>query len=103
MPVPNRSMAQRMDALHVANEVRSLRANLKRDIKSGRENIVEVLISPPEWTENMKIFDLLMSVPKIGRVKIDRLLRQHKISPSKTIGGMSDRQRNDLVYSLRRR
>jgi hypothetical protein len=44
-----------------------------------------------------------LAVPKMGRVKVDKLLRTCKISPSKTIGGLSERQRNEIVYMLTRR
>ena len=40
---------------------------------------------------------MLLAVPKYGRVKVDKILRQCKISPSKTVGGLSERQRNELV------
>ena len=45
---------------------------------------------------------MLLAVPKYGRVKVDKILRQCKISPSKTVGGLSERQRNELVGLLRR-
>ncbi len=40
---PERSLAQRMEALQRANEIRSHRAQLKRDLKSGRTSIVQLL------------------------------------------------------------
>ena len=33
-----------------------------------------------------KVFDMLLAVPKYGRVKTNRILNQCRISPSKTIG-----------------
>lgn len=100
---PERSLKQRMDALEHANEIRSYRANLKRDIKAGRVSIVSLLVEPPEEIETMKIFDLMLVVPKMGRVKVNKMLMQCRISPSKTIGGMSERQRDEVVSMLRRR
>ena len=44
-----------------------------------------------------KVFDMLLAVPKYGRVKTNRILNQCRISPSKTIGGLSERQRAELV------
>ena len=44
----------------------------------------------------------LLAVPKYGRVKVNRILTHCRISPSKTIGGLSERQRNELVSYLRR-
>ena len=40
---------------------------------------------------------MLMAVPKFGRVKAGRFLNQCRISQSKTVGGLSDRQRAELI------
>ena len=99
---PERSLNQRMDALARANEIRSARAQLKRDLKSGRCSIHSLLMEPPEYLETAKVFDMLLAVPKYGRVKVNKMLMTCRISPSKTIGGLSERQRGELVSLLRR-
>ena len=99
---PERSLVQRMDALQRANEIRTRRAKLKRDLKGGRVSIHDLLKDPPEYLETAKVFDMLLAVPKYGRVKVNKILVQCRISPSKTIGGLSERQRNELVSLLRR-
>ena len=93
---------QRMEALQRANEIRTSRAQLKRDLKSGRSSIHKLLLDPPEYLQTAKVFDLLLAVPKYGRVKVNRILNHCRISPSKTIGGLSERQRTELVAMLRR-
>ena len=99
---PERSLNQRMDALERANRIRTARAQLKRDLKAGRHSIHSLLLQPPDYVETAKVVDMLLAVPKYGRVKVDKILRQCKISPSKTVGGLSERQRNELVGLLRR-
>jgi hypothetical protein len=99
---PERSLVQRMDALNKANEIRTRRAKLKRDLKGGRTSIHTLLLDPPQWVETAKVFDMLLAVPKYGRVKANKILTQCRISPSKTIGGLSERQRTELVAMLRR-
>jgi len=99
---PERSLTQRMDALRRANEIRTRRADLKRELKAGRQQIHGLLLDPPEYLQTAKVFDLLLAVPKYGRVKVNRILTQCRISPSKTIGGLSERQRGELVSYLRR-
>jgi hypothetical protein len=101
-PAPERSLTQRMDALKRANDIRTRRASLKRDLKAGRVHIHGLLLDPPEYLETAKVFDLLLAVPKYGRVKVNRILTQCRISPSKTVGGLSERQRGELVSYLRR-
>ncbi|MGI8462426.1 MAG: integration host factor, actinobacterial type [Solirubrobacterales bacterium] len=100
--VPERTMDQRMKALRKANDIRSQRAQLKRDLKAGKKKIETLLLDPPEYVLSAKTFDMLLAVPKLGRVKANRILGQCRISPSKTIGGLSERQRGELVTQLRR-
>jgi hypothetical protein len=100
---PERSLNQRMDALARANEIRIQRAQLKRDLKAGRRSIHSLLLDPPEYVETAKVFDMLLAVPKYGRVKVNKILSYCRISPSKTIGGLSERQRRELVDLMRRR
>jgi hypothetical protein len=100
--VPERTRDQRMRALRRANEIRSRRAKLKRDLKAGKAKIETLLLDPPEYVLSAKAFDMILAVPKYGRVKANRILSQCRISPSKTIGGLSERQRGELVAQLRR-
>ncbi len=99
---PERSLDQRMEALKRANGIRTARAKLKKDLKAGRSSIHALLRDPPEYVMTAKVFDMLLAVPKYGRVKANRILNQCRISPSKTIGGLSERQRAELVSQLRR-
>jgi hypothetical protein len=100
---PERSLNQRMDALARANRIRSERARLKRELRAGRLSIHTLLLNPPEYLETAKVFDMLLAVPKYGRVKVNKILSACRISPSKTIGGLSERQRSELVFLLTRR
>ena len=94
---PARSRDQRMEALERANDIRVRRAKLKKDLKDGRVKIETILNAPPEYVSTAKVFDILMAVPKFGRVKAARFLNQCRISQSKTVGGLSERQRAELV------
>jgi hypothetical protein len=102
LAAPERSLDQRMDALRRANDIRTARAKLKKDLKASRASINAILLDPPEYVLTAKVFDMLLAVPKYGRVKTNRILNQCRISPSKTIGGLSERQRTELVSQLRR-
>src|SRR4051794_41639030 len=79
---PERSLQQRMDALARANEIRTRRAQLKRDLKAGRTSIHDLLLEPPAFVETAKVFDMLLAVPKYGRVKVNKVLQSCRISPS---------------------
>jgi len=99
---PERSLDQRREALKKANDIRTKRAQLKRDLKAGRAQVHGLLLDPPAYMESAKVSDILIAVPKYGRVKVNKVLNQCRISPSKTIGGLSARQRAELVDNLRR-
>src|ERR1700744_6427660 len=116
---PERSLVQRMEALQRANDIRTRRAQLKRDLKAGRQPIDRLLMEPPDYLTTANVFDLLLAVPQYGRVKENKILcqvvrttpgvpkqgrgkgdkdpGQWEISPSKTVGGLSERQRRELV------
>lgn len=98
--VPERSTDQRLLSLAKANLHRSLRAQLKVDVKAGEKRAPLVILDPPEWAETMKVWDLLMAVPRFGRAKVGRMFRMHHISPSKTLAGLSGRQRDELAQAL---
>ena len=99
---PLRSLDQRMEALARANDIRVRRAQLKKDLKDGQVQIESILLDPPEYVSTAKVFDMLMAVPKLGRVKAARLLNSCRISQSKTVGGLSERQRAELVSLFNR-
>ena len=94
---PVRSLDQRMDALKRANDIRVKRAQLKKDLKDGRVQVEKIPQNPPDYVSTAKVIDILMAVPKFGRVKAARFLNTCRISQSKTVGGLSDRQRTELI------
>jgi hypothetical protein len=83
---PSRSLDQRLDALGRANRIRVQRAQLKRALKAGETSFDRILVD-----------HMLLAVPRLGRVRAGRLLTQCRISQAKTIGGLSERQRGELV------
>lgn len=97
---PERTLEQRLVALRRANDIRSDRAVLKRDLKAGRKSVTDLLAEPPEYVLTMKVFDVLLATPKYGRVKVNKTVARCQISPSKTVGGLSERQRGELVRLL---
>lgn len=99
---PDRSPSQRLEALKLANAVRTERATLKRDLKAGRIRIETVLANPPECVHSAKVADIMLAVPRYGRVKVTKILQRCRISPSKTVIGLSERQRGELIDALRR-
>jgi hypothetical protein len=91
---------RRMTALRQANQVRGLRAKLKQDLREGTVRLEQILATGTDYLASAEVFDLLVAVPKIGPVNADHLLTIARISPSKTVGALSGRQRTRLIELL---
>jgi hypothetical protein len=92
-----RSPEQRLRALAKANEVRVERARLKREVAAGRIELVRLVADPPSCVQTAKVRELLLVVPRTGPARADRVLARCRIAHAKTVGGLSDRQRAELV------
>ena len=90
-----------MRALRHANEIRSDRARLKKELAVGRVRIEEVIAQPPESGQTAKVYELLLALPKIGPVRATRWLSQCRIAPTKTVAGLTNRQRIELIGLVR--
>src|SRR5215208_4483277 len=84
---PERSLVQRMDALSRANQIRTRRAQLKRDLKAGRVSIQNVLLEPPDWVETAKVFDMMLAVPRNGRFRAKKVRKTCGTPPRRPTGG----------------
>ncbi len=91
---------QHMRALDRANQVRLARAELKRDIAEGNRTVADVVIGCPWESESMTISDLLLSQHRWGRTRCRRFLASVPMLETKTIGSMTERQRECLVARL---
>jgi hypothetical protein len=95
-----RSREQRLGALRLANEIRSARAQLKKDLASGKIELAQIL-AQPECLRTARVRDVLLALPKIGSVKAGRILADCGIAHSKTLGGLTERQRTELLNRFR--
>ena len=73
---------------------------MKDRLRSGDVSIADVLVDPPLCVHTAKVLDLLLAVPKYGRVKANRLLERCRVSPAKTVNGLTPRQRKELLDML---
>jgi hypothetical protein len=99
---PVRSEGQRLEALDRANFVRTYRAGVKRELKRGDRSIRAVLIDEDDDLNlaTMKVASALLATPGYGRVMVNKILSNARISQSKTLGGLSQRQRFELVEAI---
>ena len=84
---------QHMRALQRANEVRLARAELKRRVTEGETTAAAVILDSPWEAESMAVAELLMSQHRWGHTRARRFLAGVPMTETKTIGSMTDRQR----------
>lgn len=94
--VQTRTLDQRLAALRIANDVRGKRADFKTALKGGADP-APLVEAPPVWALTWKANAFLLAIPKIGRTKANAILRTCAISNTKTLGGLSGRQRAVLA------
>jgi hypothetical protein len=87
---------QYMRALERANKVRLARAELKRRVSMDEIDAAEVILACPWEAQSMAVADLLMSQRRWGQTRCRKFLAQIPMSEKKTIGTMTDRQRDPL-------
>jgi hypothetical protein len=98
---PDRTREQRLRALEQANAVRTARAKLKRQLASGEIGLMQILADPPACVRTARLREVLLAVPKIGSVRAGRILAHCRIADAKTLAGLTDRQRGELIKLFR--
>lgn len=97
---PERTSDERISALEEANRVRFARAAAKRDLKSGKLGIYELLMDPSEELKGAKVEEMLLAMRGMGRIKVTRVMREAGVSRSKTLVGLTHGQRDRLIKAL---
>jgi hypothetical protein len=97
---PTTAEPQRLRALERANEIRLERAALKRRIAAGEVSAAEVILNPPQSAETWSVGDLLISQRRWGTTRCQRFLARNSITETKSIGTLTERQKNLLAQSL---
>ena len=92
--------AQHMRALQIANRVRLARSELKRRVASGEVTAAEVITSCPWEARTMEIGELLAAQRRWGDTRCRNFLAAMRMSETKRLGTLTDRQRKELVERL---
>jgi hypothetical protein len=92
---------QHLRALERANRVRLARASLKRRIGDGELSAADVFLECPWEAASMSVADVLMSQRRWGAHRCRKLLFGLRISETKTVGALTERQRGELARRLR--
>ena len=99
---PNLSQKQREAALLRAADARRVRAETKDLLRDGSVTFGELLTLADvnELVGKMKTLAALESMPKIGKVKARRLMREIGIAESRRLKGLGEKQRTKLLAFL---
>ncbi len=99
MALNNLSDKDRRKGLKAALDVRKKRAEIKELLKKGKTEI-RLLFKDVKLFEkyiiNMKVIELVSSLPGNGKVNALKILKDLKISPNKKVGGLGKNQKNNF-------
>lgn len=92
--------AQRISHLQRANDVRVARAALRHRIAARQVTAAQVLAEPPAEALSWQIGDLLSSQWRWGPSRSSRFLNRLRISWTRPVGALTDRQRARIGRAL---
>jgi hypothetical protein len=95
------TLARAALALAKANEVRVARAWLKRGVAAGRIELARPVVEPPSCVQTAKVRERLLVVAESSRPRRSGACPLPDRS-AKTVGGLGDPQRAELVALLAR-
>jgi len=93
---------QRLTALLAANKIRQARAADKTKLRNGKLSAARVLRTMPEHWESAKLYELLLPVPRVGRIKAQKTAEVYGANLHTRLGALNAGQRERLARSLER-
>jgi hypothetical protein len=100
--LPPMSDEQRAQALAKAAAARRERAEIKALLKTGSLTLAEVFerADTDDIIAGTKVYPLLASMPRMGKIKAKRLMEELGIAENRKIRGLGSRQRTDLLQTF---
>ena len=100
--LPPMSDEQRAQALEKAAAARRQRAEIKALLKTGSLTLPEVFeqAETDDIVAGTKVYPLLASMPRMGKIKATRLMEELGIPDNRKIRGLGSRQRENLLDSF---
>jgi len=97
--LPPLSPEQRAAALAKAARARKVRAELRDQLKHGQISLTEMLDrgAGDEAVGKMRVLAVVEALPGIGKVRAGQLMAELKISESRRVRGLGDKQRAALL------
>ncbi len=101
MALPKLSLDEKKKALKKAQEIRSKRAKIRQNLKSGKTSIREILANiNDDVVAKMRVAYLLESLPRIGKVRTRKIMTDIGINETRRVQGLGNRQKQELLERL---
>ena len=84
-----------------ARKIRKIRSDLKKDLKKGKITLKKIFEDKSiydYYIKNMKIFDIICSLPEIGTTRALKIMKKLKISNCKKVGGLGKKQKENFYH-----
>jgi len=100
MALPTLSQAEKKEALEKAQKMRRERSVLRTQLKKGEVDFARILDAEDEVTSRMRVAYLLRSLPRVGKVKAQRIMEEVGIDEARRVQGLGKRQKEALLARL---
>jgi len=100
MALPKLSQKEKKEALEKAQKMRRERSVLRTQLKKGEVDFSRILDGADEVTARMRVAYLLRSLPRVGKVKAQRIMEEIGIDEARRVQGLGKRQKEALLARL---
>lgn len=100
MALPSLSQEAKKEALEKAQKMRRERSQLRTQLKKGEVDFSKILDGEDEVTSRMRVAYLLRSLPRIGKVKAQKMMEEIGIDEARRVQGLGKRQKEALLARL---
>lgn len=90
---------ERDEGLKKALEVRRMNAAIKNAIRTKQHDIEWALNNPD--AQGIRVYQLIMSIPGIGKAKADKIMAQAGIQKNRRVRGLGRKQAENLIELLK--
>ncbi|HHX29131.1 MAG: integration host factor, actinobacterial type [Bacillota bacterium] len=98
MALPSLTPAEKKKALEKAQTMRRARAELRAKLKKGEIKFADILSGKDDAViQRMKVSYLLKSLPRVGKVKAEKIMEEVGIDESRRVQGLGKRQKEALL------
>ena len=101
MAIPKLSPEERSKALQKAQQTRSKRMEVRKNLKAGKLTLNNILAETEnEIYAKMRVKYLLESLPQVGKITTKKIMEEIGIDEARRVQGLGSRQKSQLQERL---